>query len=181
MLFNSFLKETQKQKWEILPRKTEFIQKIKDIFGFSFKESSTAKPRRLKVTEKMAKHTIIVTQVKHDWVNRGGFIDFFHRLHISRTPQLWHAGSHWTCKVRFHVHSGFHSKGAGVWTQKRERNIPPCFSLQPFPATQTSTFRMIVRLIVRESREDTWRWNIFSVCHWIWGETGSCPQFQIKF
>lgn len=33
-------------------RKTEFIQKIKDIFGFSFKESSTAKPRRLKVTQK---------------------------------------------------------------------------------------------------------------------------------
>lgn len=47
MLLNSFLKETQKQKW-----KTEFIQKIKEIFGFSFKESSTAKPRRLKVTQK---------------------------------------------------------------------------------------------------------------------------------
>lgn len=33
-------------------KKTEFIQKIKEIFGFSFKESSTAKPRRLKVTQK---------------------------------------------------------------------------------------------------------------------------------
>lgn len=50
MLLNSFLKETQKQKKN--RRKTEFIQKIKDIFGFSFKESSTAKPRRLKVTQK---------------------------------------------------------------------------------------------------------------------------------
>lgn len=45
------LKETQKQKWKSFQEKQNLFR-IKDIFGFSFKESSTAKPRRLKVTQK---------------------------------------------------------------------------------------------------------------------------------
>lgn len=122
-------------------KKTEFIQKIKDIFGFLKKRKFNSKASQIKSHSEDGKHTIIVTQVKHDGVKRGGFGDVFHRLLISRTPQLWHAGSHWTCKVRFHVHSGFNSKAAGVWTQKRERTHQGALSETSPPAVVFSPSR----------------------------------------